>query len=210
MYKLYYSPGACSMAVHVLLNELGVPFELDRRAIAEGGARSAEFLKINPRGQVPVLQDGNEIIKEGAAILIYLMDKHGSALLPESGIERAKALEWLCWCNATLHGAYSKAFWINKTQAGKPHKDELLKAACAQIQDLWDEADARLGKTKYLAGGKTTSADILMAVIANWNQWLPHEFKLGRNVQRVIKETIARPSYKKAMKDEQVEYKAAA
>lgn len=210
MYKLYYSPGACSMAVHVLLNELGVPFELDRRPTSEGATKTPEFLKINPRGQVPVLQEGNEIIKEGAAILIYLMDKHGSPLLPESGIERAKALEWLGWCNATLHSAYSKAFWITKTQAGKPYKDDLLKETCDQIQALWDEAETRLGKTRYLAGDKITAADILMTVIANWNQWFAYDFRLGPNVRRVIKEVIARPTYQKALKEEKIEYKAAA
>lgn len=210
MYKLYYSPGSCSMAVHVLLNELNVPFELDRRAIREGATKTPEFLKINPRGQVPVLQDGDAIIKEGAAILIHLMDTHGSPLLPESGIARAKALEWLGWCNATLHGAYSKVFWIMKTQAGKPYQGELMKEACEQIQSLWEEADERLAKTPWLAGDAVTAADILMSVIANWNQWISYDFRLGNNVRRVIKDVIARPSYQKALQTEQIEYKAAA
>src|SRR5580704_1768796 len=93
MYKLYYSPGACSMAVHVALNECNQPVTLEKINIRE--PRSPEFLKINPRGQVPVLMDDDLTIREGAAILIYLLEKHQSPLLPKSGKERAVALECL-------------------------------------------------------------------------------------------------------------------
>lgn len=210
MYRLFYSPGACSMAVHVVLNEMGVPFALDRRPIPDGATRTPEFLKINPRGQIPVLQDGTEYIKEGAAILIYLMDKHQSALLPREGIARARALEWLCWCNATLHNAYSKAFWAKRAFGDKPYKDDVLSPACAAIQALWDEAEERLGKSPFLAGDSVSAADIMLAVMANWGQWMATPPVLGKNVLRVIRAVIERPAYRKALEIEQVEYKAAA
>lgn len=211
MYKLYYSPGACSMAVHVILNELGQKFELIRTSVQDGATKKPEFLKINPRGQVPVLidEDGT-VMKEGGAIISYLLDKHGSPFLPKQGLQRAKALEWLSWCNASLHGAYSKAFWIGKACNDKKEQEHLGKDICAQIQSMWDEADQRLGKGKYLAGDFISGADILMCVIANWNQWMPQPIRLGNNVTRVIKEITARPSYQKALKEEKVEYKAAA
>src|SRR5262249_40965590 len=98
MYKLYYSPGACSMAVHVLLNEIGAPLQLESASTKEGKNRSPEFLKINPRGQVPVLDMDGHIMREGGAILSYLCDKHNSPLLPREGIARADALEWLMFC----------------------------------------------------------------------------------------------------------------
>ena len=202
-YKLYYKSGACSMAVHVILNELNVPFE----AIEQKDLKAPDFLKLNPRGQIPLLVVDGEPVKEGAAMITYLLDTHANDLMPKSGIARAKALEWLMWCNASLHPACGKMFWLNYQQGfDEKTKAELAKLFTAQIQSLWDEADTRLAKTKYLAGDKVTAADILMAVIANWG--LP--VTLGANVKRVLKDVVARPAYQKALKAEQIEYKAAA
>lgn len=202
MYTLYYKPGACSMAVHAVLNELNVPFE----AVKQTDLKSPEFLKLNPRGQIPLLVVDGEPVKEGAAIITWLLDTHGSPLLPKSGIERAKALEWLMWGNASLHPACGKMFWLNKLTLDEAVKTELAKVIAAQIQTLWDEAEVRLAKHKYLAGDTLTAADILITVIANWG--LP--VTLGPNVKRLIKEVSARPAYQKALKTEEVEYKAAA
>ncbi len=203
-YKLYYKPGACSMAVHIILNELNVPFE----AIKQDDLKAPDFVKLNPRGQVPLLIVDGEPVKEGAAIITYLLDTHANNLMPKSGIERAKALEWLMWCNASLHPACSKIFGLKKPSADildVKAKDDLQTLFLEQVQSLWDEADARLAKTRYLAGDQVTAADILMAVIANWGVGTP-----GANVKRVLKDVVARPSYQKALAAEQIQYKAAA
>lgn len=203
MYTLYYTPGACSLAVHVLLNELNVPFNTINQ---KDKLKDPEFLKLNPRGQIPLLIVDDEPVKEGGAILSWLCDQHNSPLLPKSGVERAKALEWLMWCNASLHPACGKVFWLGKAQnLDDKAKEELKKAFMTQIQSLWDEADARLAKTKYLAGDKMTVGDILLTVIANWGLGTP-----GANVKRVLKEVSQRPAYQKAMDTEGVSYKAAA
>lgn len=203
-YKLYYKPGACSMAVHIILNELNVPFE----AIKQDDLKAPDFVKLNPRGQIPLLIVDGEPVKEGAAIITYLLDTHANNLMSKSGIERAKALEWLMWCNASLHPACSKIFGLKKPSADildAKAKDDLQALFLEQVQSLWDEADARLAKTRYLAGDQVTAADILMAVIANWGVGTP-----GANVKRVLKDVVARPSYQKALAAEQIQYKAAA
>jgi glutathione S-transferase len=210
MYKLYYSPGACSMGPHVILNELNVPFEAIKIELSKGEGQKPDFLKLNPRGQIPLLidEDGTPV-KEGAAIIAYLLDKHGSPLWPKSGPDRAQALSWLMWANASLHPAYGRTFWINKNIADEKLKAEALKIARDQIQSFWNEAEERLAKTgAYLAGKTLTPGDILMTMIANWGE--PGTYKLGPNVMRVIKEVSARPAYQKALRTEQVEYKAAA
>lgn len=209
MYKLFYSPGACSMAVHVALNETGAKYEL-AKANLHGAEKDAELLKVNPRHQVPVLVDGDLVIREGAAILIHLLEKENSALLPKSDPARARALEWLCWGNASLHPAYSMAFGRAGVSPEASVQEAVGKAACAKIQKLWDDAEAHLGKNKYLAGDQLTIADILMTVIANWSPKMPAPINLGPNVKRVLKEVIARPSYQEALQSEQVEYKVAA
>jgi glutathione S-transferase len=197
------------MAVHVALNETGAKYEL-ARAKLHGAEKDAELLKVNARHQVPVLVDGDQIIREGAAILIHLLEKENSPLLPKSGPARAKALEWLCFGNASLHPAYSLGFGVKHISDDPKIQEVIGKFACAKIQKLWDDAEAHLGKNKYLAGDTLTIGDILMTVIANWSASMPVPINLGPNVKRVLREVIARPSYQEALTSEDVQYKVAA
>ncbi len=206
MYTLYYMPGACSMAVHVLLNELGQEVKLVNAA---GDPRPADLLKINPRGNVPTLCDDDFVIREGAAQMIYLMDKHMSPLLPRSGKERAAALEWLMFCNATLHPAYGRAFFAMKNFTGDV-QDKVLTAAAENINKLWADVETRLSESPYLAGKDVTMADMLLTVIANWSGNIAKPIQFGPNTKKLFKAMIARPSYQKALQTEKVEYKAAA
>lgn len=212
MYTLYYSPGACSLAVHVLLNELNQPVKLVDVSLAQGKNKDPEFLKVNPRGAVPVLVDDGHVIREGGAILTYLMDKHNSPMLPKSGKERATALQWLMFANATLHPTYSKTFMVGKV-AGL---DDTAKAALyeniyAQINSQWAELNAELASKPYICGKECSAADILFTVISGWAPWLPGGDKivLGSNVQRMIKDVTARPSYQQAVAAETASSKAA-
>ena len=210
MYQLYYSPGACSMAVHVVLNELALPFERKQVNLEAAPEENLEFLKINPRGQVPVLVADGQVVREGGAIIVYLLDEYKGTLLPRSGKTRATALEWLMFANATLHPAYSKASFILKNTTDAAARDQLFKIALEQINKLWADIDAQLVKTRYICGKDVTAADILITVIANWGAKYPQMPTIGPNVKRMLREMIARPSYTKALKAEQVEYRAAA
>jgi glutathione S-transferase len=205
MYKLYYSPGTCSMAVHVALNEINQPVTLEKVDI-HGAQKPAELLAVNPRGQVPVLVDGDITIREGAAILTYLLEKHDSALLPKSGKEHALALEWMMFANATMHPAYSRCFFLKKNKAD----EALLNTATDMLNKLWTDVDQRLASNKYVCGDKMTIGDILLTVYANWSGNVAGTVVLGPNVKRLLKEVSARSAYKKALQEEQVEYKAAA
>jgi glutathione S-transferase len=209
MYKLFYSPGACSMAVHVALNETGAKYQLVKAEL-HGAQKDQELLKVNARHQVPVLVDGDQVIREGAAILIHLLEKENSPLLPKADPTRARALEWLCWANSSLHPKYGLGFSVKGVSDDPKIQDAVGAFACKNIQKLWDDAETHLAKNKYLAGDQITMGDILMTVIANWSPKMPKPINLGANVKRVIREVIARPSYQEALSSEQVEYKAAA
>ena len=107
-YKLFYSPGACSMAPHVVLEELGLPFEAVRVVIADGANRTPDYLGINPRGRVPALQitdgAGTRVLTEALAIMVYLAQRHPEpALLPTDPEAFACTLEWMSWLGSTLH-----------------------------------------------------------------------------------------------------------
>jgi glutathione S-transferase len=198
------------MAVHVILNELGEHPKLENvRDPADPKHRPADFLKANPRGNVPTLVDDGHVIREGAAIITYLLDKHKSPLMPTSGKERATALEWLMFCNATLHPAYGRTFFALHNFEGDV-KEKLLTAYVEQINKLWKDVEERLAHSPYLAGKDITAADILLTVIANWSGNIPKPITIGPNAKKLFKTVIARPAYQKALATEKVEYKAAA
>ncbi len=208
MYKLYYSPGVCSLAVHTVLNEIGVDFQLENVAVAPGQPRSPEFLKVNPRGAVPVLKIDDFILREGAAILTHLIDTHKSPLLPESGLNRAHALEWLAFANSTLHPAYSRCFFLHRVLGDKAQENEMYKPTIAAIQKYWDEIETQLNKTEYLSGNNCTVADILVTVIANWSFFFKEPITFGPATKAFFSRIISRPAFAKALATEGVTYQA--
>lgn len=209
MMQLYYAPGACSMAVHAILNELALPFELKPVDVYAGEGQAPEFLKLNPCGQIPVLVVDDMAVRETAAIIMYLMDEYKSTLMPRSGKARTIAVEWLMFANATLQTAYSKASFALKNTTDPVVKDQLFDVALARIDKLWEEVDAALLKNRYICGKDLSAADFLLAVIANWGNHHPRKPTLGPNIKRMLREIIVRPSFAKALKIEQVEYKNA-
>ena len=209
-YKLYYAPGACSLAVHALLNEVKATYTLEKISMKE--KRPDTFLKVNPRGAVPVLEIDGKPLREGAAIIITLLEQTKSPLLPATGPERAKALEWLSFANSTLHPAYSKAFGLPYLPLDDASKDKLKAGYETQIQKYWDEIETVVkANGGYLAGNQPTAGDFLVTVIANWTPGLfGTNVKFGPATQNLLKSISARPSYQKALTDEGVEYKAVA
>ena len=125
--KLYYSPGACSVAVHIVLEEIGAVYETEQVLILKGENLADPFLKINPRGQVPVITDGPFAYRETAALLLQLSLSHPEAqLLPAIGTsEFAHAVEWLSWISTSPH-IYLVQFW-------RPYRLATSAGACDEI-----------------------------------------------------------------------------
>jgi len=205
--KLYYASGACSMAVHVVLEELGVEFDTQRVDLGAGEHKQPEFLKVNPRGEVGAMEIEGENCSENAAMIIYLNDKHDGSMIPKDGMPRMKAMQWLMFANAGLHGAYSKFMFGKRNGAD----DAFLNIAQENIQKQWDEIERHLNSagTDFLAGNTVTAADIYTAVVANWG-FINEMPKFGPKTTALLKAVTARPSYQKVMAAEEVEYKAAA
>lgn len=207
-YELYTKAGSCSMAVHAIMNELGLDAKIHIMEQGPAGLKSPEYLKLNPRGNAPCLViDGKPMI-EGGAIIAYLCDKEGK-LIPQSGLERALALQWLMFCNATLHPAYGRTFWLSANTPAGDFQTNAIAEARKQIQGLWDYIESELEKsgTTYLCGSEPSAADFLMTTIANWN---PAAYQFGPKTKAIFKNISARPSYQKALAAEKIEYKAAA
>ena len=197
MYQLYYLPGACSQAIHVLLLELGQQVELINKNTV------SDFAALNPLGTVPVLVDGDKVLREGAALVLYLLGKHPSSLLATSGVAREQAIENLMLANASLHPAYAKLFFLRAHILDETALAAGYQAAVQGIEQLWQVVDGRLAQQLYLGGEQPSPADLLLAVYACWGGYFPLAIKLGSNVERMIAAVRARPAFQQALIAEQ-------
>jgi glutathione S-transferase len=181
------------LAIHAVLRELGQPVHLIERD------STYDFLDLNPVGAVPVLIDDDLVIREGAAILLHLLDKHENTLLPRSGAERVRALESIMFANATLHGAYRQHSFVLGYRADAPTRWEAVYAATLWIERLWAIVDRRIGVKPFLDGNRVSAADFLLAVYARWNSSLPTPIRLGANTARLVERVTGLPAFQQAL-----------
>ena len=193
MYTLYYLPGASSLAIHAVLREIGQPLNLIERD------STYDFMDLNPIGAVPVLIDDDLVIREGAAILLHVLDKHENTLLPRSGLERTQALESLMFANATLHGAYRTLFFIQGYLLEEPSRTHAFNAAIQWIEHLWTVVDRRIGVKPFLDSNHISATDFLLTVYARWNVSLTTPVRLGANTERLVERVTGRPAFQQAL-----------
>ncbi|HEX2585037.1 MAG TPA: glutathione transferase GstA [Steroidobacteraceae bacterium] len=164
--KLYISPGACSAASHIVLRELGLPFDIEKiNNKTKVTASGADFWKINPKGYVPALQlDDGSVLTEGPVIMQYLADKKPeSGLAPANGtMERYRLQEWLGFINSELHKSYSPLFYADTPEQTK-------QSSIEKIGKRLDFIEANLKGKEYLLGNKLTIADIYLFVVVGWS-----------------------------------------
>jgi glutathione S-transferase len=162
--KLYYSPGACSQAAHILLHETGLPHEseaVDLRAKTTAGG--GDYWAINPKGAVPALQlaDG-EVLTENGAILQYIGDKSGNGtLLPVAGLERYRVIEWLSFLGSEVHKSFGPLFNPNSS-------DEVKQAARDTVAKKFDFLEQKLDGRDYLTGPMMGIADPYLFAMLGW------------------------------------------
>ena len=197
--KLYYSPGACSLASHIALQETGLPFEIDRFIASTGKTASGEdFLQINPKGYVPTIrmEDGG-ILTEGGAVLQYIADQNpASGLAPKAGtMGRYRLQEWLTFIGTEIHKTYSPLF--NKTVS-------------AEVKDRgFDLLTKRLGYVEtwltghpYLLGDHFTVADAYLFVVLRWSTPVGFDLTPFPKIREYMNGIAKRPGVQSAMKAE--------
>jgi glutathione S-transferase len=126
--KLYYSPGACSQAAHILLHETGLRHDSEKVDIrAKKTAGGGDYFAINAKGAVPALQlDGGEVLTENGAVLQYIGDLAGDGvLLPVSGLARYRVIEWLSYLGSDVHKSFGPLF--------NPASSEEVKAGAREM-----------------------------------------------------------------------------
>ena len=131
-YRLYYSPGACSLAVHIALEEIGAPFERREVSVARGETTQPDYLAVNPKARVPALAIAGEsrVLTELPAILTFLARQHPEAnLLPSSNaLDEARCHEWLAWLAGWVHGVGYGELWRPLRFVSDPSLSEAHRA----------------------------------------------------------------------------------
>ena len=167
--KLYHTPGACSMACHIALEEAGAAFE--PVVVPRGQNRTAEYLAVHPRGFVPVLeQDDGQRLTEAAAILLHVARRFPQArLLPEAGtVEQARAFEWLMWLTNSLHIAYACLWRPERFTDDPAARAAMVGEAKERIDALNREIEPRLASSVFAAGASYSVADPYLLVFLRW------------------------------------------
>ncbi|MEK8046767.1 glutathione transferase GstA [Ideonella margarita] len=197
--KLYYSPGACSLSPHIALREAGLAFDLHitnlkTKKLADG----SDFLAINPRGQVPLLElDSGERLTEGPAIVQYIADQApATGLAPAAGtLARYHLMEWLNFITSELHKGFSPLFTPGTAE------DTQVKARAALMKQLsW--VDGQLAGKTWLTGDTFTVADGYLFTVAGWGKYVGVDISSLANLGAYMGRVAARPAVQAALKAE--------
>ncbi|MDI2091366.1 glutathione S-transferase family protein [Commensalibacter oyaizuii] len=169
--KLYTKPGACSTADHIALHWSRAEFESEN--VTPETLQDANFLKLNPSGQIPVLVDGSFVLTQNVAILTYIAEKFPQSRLLGDGsiLQKAEALRWLAFVNADIHPAFSLIFGGKKYSNDPAVIDALDKGARARLQKLYTQANVQLSGKEWIAGFRSV-ADPYLFMTLRWAELL--------------------------------------
>src|SRR5262245_57780288 len=197
--KLYFTPGACSMAPHILLRETGQTFDLEQVDLASKKTKSgADYKKVNGKGYVPALQlDNGEVITEAPIVLQYIADqKPESGLMPKAGtMERYRTQEWLNFITSELHKGLGALF-------NPAVPDAFRTIAIDRVGTRLDFLEAKLQGKQYLQGDKFTAPDAYLFTILSWAPHLKVSLDKWPGIQAYVGRVAARPQVQAALKAE--------
>ncbi len=197
--KLYYSPGACSLSPHIVLQEAGLAYEPVLASTKSHKLQDGtDFYSINPLGYVPVLElDDGTRLREGPAIVQYLADQvPAKNLAPANGtLERYRLQEWLTFIGTEVHKGFSPLFAPNTPDSYKPIAIERLLGRLQWI-------DSQLTGKPYLMGAQFSVADAYLFTVTGWAQYVGVDISGLTNLLAYRERIAARPAVQAAMKAE--------
>lgn len=211
MIQLHHYPSTAAMIPHILLEELGVPYERVRVDRAAGAHKSPAYLKLNPNGLLPALTDGDLVLYETAAIALHLCDTHPQAgLAPAPGTaQRAHFYKWLMWLTNTLQPALIIYFygerWMDEGNAAGTA--ELKANAQKKIGDMLDQLDGHLAVQDgpWFMGADYTALDAYVFTLCRWTRNFSTGPARGRaHLGPYLQRVLARPAVQRVIANEQL------
>ncbi len=204
MLTLYYSPGACSLAPHVMLEEIGAEFAAVRLNLADGEHRRLPYLAINPHARVPALVEGDFVLTETPAILSYLGHRYAeTGLLPLTDLHQlARCEQLLAFFSSSVHVAVAQV-WRTERYVDDPASYEAVRAGgrrallryFAELETMFQAAD-------WLVGGRFSVADLYPLVFYRWGLRLGEEMGRYEAWTGHASRLLERPGVRRALADE--------
>lgn len=206
MIQLHYFPSNASMTPHMVLEELGVPYELVLVDRTNNAHHSPQYLKLNPNGKIPVLVDGELVLYETAAITLHLADTHaGAGLAPPLGTpERAHFYKWLMWLSNTLQAEMPLYFYSDRWADTPEAAAALKRHAQAHIAGMVDQLDAELARHggPWFLGERYSVLDPYVLMLCRWTRGMARPARTLPHLGPYLQRMLARPAVQRAYAQE--------
>jgi glutathione S-transferase len=204
---LYYSPGACSLAPHIVLEELGRPFGLSLVSTADGATRTPEHLRLNPKGRVPVLVSGDSVLTEAPAILLHLALSHpGAALLADFQEGLIRSLEWFNWLSGSVHAVAVRQVWRPETfTQDRAQQGAIIAKGQENLATAFALIEERMKHVAWAVGDRYSIVDAYLLVFYRWGNRMDLDMRARypswtRHALRVLE----RPAVTRALSREEI------
>lgn len=207
MYKLYYYPGNANLAPHMLLEELGVDYELVLVDRDNDAHKSPEYLKLNPAGRIPVLIDGDLVLFESAAICLHLADRHPrAALAPAVGSsERAHFYKWLMYLTNTVQAELLTWFYPERLADDAAAIAQVKAHAEARVGAMLDLIENTLADGgPYPLGAHYSAVDPYLLMLSRWTRMMHYPARQRPHLGRYLDLIVSRPAVQRAFAGERL------
>lgn len=197
MYKLYWAANSGALAPQILLEEIGVEYERVILSLEDLDQKKADFIALNPKGQVPalVMPDGS-LLTESAAMMLHLGECHGVAgLLPPAGtIERAQLYRWLFFAVANIYEADLRLYYSETFAKSSDCAESIQAQAREDLDQAWDILESQLGEGPYLLGKHYSVIDPYLLMLANWHEQIDLLLERCPKLKRLYDTVRERPA----------------
>ena len=199
--KLYFTPGSCALADHIVLAWIGKPYELQK--VTREERSEPAFLKLNPAGAVPVYEEDGWVLTQNAAILNYLADKFPEARIGGDGTPkgRAEVNRWLSFINSDVHPAFKPMFGSVAYLEDPALIDKAKENARGVLRKMFERVDAQLAGRDWLVGSRSI-ADPYLFVVLRWAKAQDVDLSGLDNLARFMKNMRADAGVRKALAEQ--------
>jgi glutathione S-transferase len=204
MLSLYFFPGACSMAAHVALEETGTPYELKSINLRKGEQNGEDFRRINPHGQVPVLDVDGTLITGSVAILTFLGRRFPDArLLPTDAAQEARCAALMSWISCQVDPVFRRLARPERIVADEAARSAIKEAAIGAFWAKCQEIDALLTNKPWMMGAQYTVCDPYALVYYSWAAGFGLPVAELTNYTTLKQRLLERPAVRRVLKREQ-------
>ena len=203
--KLYYSPGACSLAPHIVLEEIGKPYKTELVSTMDGSTKTSEYLKINPKGRIPFFSDGELGITEASAIMTYLALSNPSAnLIDSSPLNFARTVEWMNWL-ASVHTQIIAQNWRPERFTDEESAFEgIQRKGLRDLPETCTLIDLKLKEKEWAVDDRYSIADPYLLVFYRWGNRLGETMTRYRHWTKHTKLMERRSAVQKVLAAEKI------